>query len=347
MTRFLANWEVETDVLLAEGTPYLRYDHPVGKYTVFLRNVPEERNELFYLSMQFIFDAPSLKESKDVGELLAREFLDYLTFASNLKLRLRNIRQIFNWEPGGSGMRDCLYFTPSSAHDGGPFEALQQSLLNAVGMLQLHPIEPRLRRALKWFGNGVAARAPDDQFAFFWFVIELVAQHIKQPVPVPDRCPTCHGPLYCETCAATPLHRPYPKQAVHQLFQRYVAPQKEPEHFYKHASDARNMLMHGDEVKSIEAALSIEFPDLVDDMGHLAWIALLNQFVPALVGKQPMFLNVNHYVHMTLTGHAVAQVGFLPNFDNPDPAGFPDLKVSFTRERRKPSAQLPPKQDGQ
>lgn len=341
MTRFLANWEVESDITLPDKTPYLRYDHPDGRYTAFLRNIPEDRNGLLFLSMQFVFNAPSLRESRKVGEQLAKEFLDFVTLASNLKLRLRNILQIFNWEPDGPTMRDCIYFSPSAAHGGGPFDALQKPLLDSVAMLQSQAIDPRLRRALKWFGNGVAARSPDDQFSFFWFVIELVAQHIKGPAPVPDKCPVCKGPLYCEMCGSTPLHRPYPKQAVQQLFARYVPQDKGPEEFYERASEARNMLMHGDEVKSIEEALNLELSELVDDMGELAWVSLMNQFIPALVGKQPVFIQTNQYVHMTMTGNAVMQVGFTANFDNPDPAHFPKVQISMitTKKTREPPSQ--------
>jgi hypothetical protein len=84
MTRFLANWEVETDITLPSQTPFIRYDHPAGAYTVFLRNIPERRNDRTFLSMQFIFDAPSIAESKEIAEPLAKEFLDHLAFASNL-----------------------------------------------------------------------------------------------------------------------------------------------------------------------------------------------------------------------------------------------------------------------
>jgi hypothetical protein len=57
--------------------------------------------------MQIAFEAPSLNEAKDIAEPLAKEFLDYLTFASNLRTRLRDLRHIFNWEPGNDGNREC------------------------------------------------------------------------------------------------------------------------------------------------------------------------------------------------------------------------------------------------
>jgi methylamine utilization protein MauJ len=336
MTRFLGNWEVETDIILPENVPFLRYDHPASIYTAFLRNIPGTRHDLTYLSMQFVFDAPSLLEAKRTGEQLAKEFLDYVCLASNLKARLRALLQIFNWEPGDSAMREALYFTKSQAHDDAPYSALQQPLLDTVALLQAHPVNPRLRRAMKWFANGVASKSPDDQFTFFWFVVELIAQIIKEPSRVPDKCPTCREPLYCPTCQTSPLHRPYPKQAIEQLFLKYCS--NEPEIFYGRATEARNFLMHGDEVHSIEAALKIEFPNLVNEMGELAWISILNQFTPALVNKTPLFLQTNQYVYMNLSAKAHVQVGFAPNFENPAPSHFPNLNFTITSSPRRSDA---------
>lgn len=107
----------------------------------------------------------------------------------------------------------------------------------------------------------IASKAPDDQFTFFWLVIELIAQVIKEPAPVPDRCPKCKTPLYCSDCQATPLHRPYARQAIEQLFGKYCS--DEPEEFYRRANEARNMLIHGEDVEAIEAALAMPFSDKV------------------------------------------------------------------------------------
>jgi hypothetical protein len=327
VTRFLANWEVESDIILPSEIPFLRYEHPHSTYTAFLRNIPERRNELTSLSMQLIFEAPSLMDAKSVGEALAKEFLDYLSFASNLKARLRAVIQIFNWEPNQSDMREALYYSRSYAQDDAPYEAPDQSLLDTIAILQSQPVSPRLRRALKWFANGVRTLFPDDQFAYFWFVIELVAQHIKEPSPVPDKCPSCRTPLYCPMCGATPLHRPYPKQAIEQLFHKYIT--DEPADFYALASEARNLLLHAEEVATIEVRCKIEFPRLVNDLGRLAYVAIFNQFAPVLMHKRPTFLQASHFVHMNMSGVAHMQVGFLADLNNPNPATFP--KVELTR----------------
>ena len=328
MTRVMANWEVESDIILPKGTPFIRYDHPGGAYTVFIRPSHVDGAARSALTLQIIFDAPDLKEASDLSEDLTKEFLDYLTYTSNMRARLGKLQHIFDWEPAATGsmMRHALYFHTAPGEDA-PYEALEPHILDTIKSLQSKSISPRLRRALKWFANGVASQYQDDQFAFFWFAVELIAQIIKNVTPVPDRCPQCHEPLYCQACNATHMHRPYPKQAVEQVFRRYV--KSGADEFLKKAMRARNMLMRGDEVHSIEADLGIEFHKLVDAMGHLAWAAIFDQFVPAMAGTKPSFLTKNIYVGMNLHFHADEQVGFTPDFDNPDPATFPKLKISM------------------
>jgi hypothetical protein len=102
-----------------------------------------------------------------------------------------------------------------------------------------------------------------------------------------------------------------------------------PEEFYRQANDARNMLIHGEEVQAIEASLGIPFSDLVDRLGSLAWISIINQFAPVLAGKAPLFIQTNMYVYMTMSGLAHMKVGFVPNFANPDPSHFPQINFTF------------------
>jgi hypothetical protein len=101
------------------------------------------------------------------------------------------------------------------------------------------------------------------------------------------------------------------------------------------------MLMHGEEVPAIEAALEIDFSALVDHMGTLAWTAIVNQFIPVLLNKRPSFLRTSQYVHMNMSGAAHMQVGFAPNFDNPDPIHFPKVEFSMIPAERQPPEPLP------
>jgi hypothetical protein len=327
MTDFMANWEVESDITLPKSQSFVRYDHPEGKYTIFLRPTPTEKNDPVRMLMQVLFDAPSIAEADDVSEEFGKEFLDYLTFASNLRTRLGKLKHIFNWEPAQQGvMRDAIYFNMSPADDA-PYEVLDTGLLDTLGFLQSKPVSTRVRRALKWFANGVAAQYQDDKFAFFWFVLEVVALVVKTAAPVPDKCPKCRTPLFCPACNASHLHRPYPKQAIEELFQRLI--KDTPDDFFKQVSRARNMLMHGEELRSIEEELRVEFATLVDKMGRLAWIAIVNQFSPVLGGKRVQFIQTSKYVRMNLSFSANFQFGYTPDFENPDPAALPHVQMTM------------------
>jgi hypothetical protein len=189
-----------------------------------------------------------------------------------------------------------------------PFAAIEPHLLKTIALLQKTDIDTRLRRALKWFSNGIAAFYQDDQFAFFWFVVELVAQIAKDVAPVPDRCPKCREPMYCPSCNASHLHRPYPKHAVEALFEKSI--RGDWQTFYRRAFRARNMLLHDDEMINIEKELGIEFSRLIDDIGKFAWIAILNRFAPSLVGTQPGFYQASTYGRTNIVFSANMQFGY-------------------------------------
>jgi hypothetical protein len=327
MTQFLANCEVEAHLSLAEGNKVMRYDHPTATYTVFLRDQSvEPGSDPPLLSAQMVFAAPSLREAKFIVQDHMKEFLDYLTLVTNCKFRLHKILQVFNWEPG-NGMREAIYYAGSADHNI-PMPAISGDLFNTIALMQAEAISTRLRRALKWFGNAVASVYQDDQFTYFWFVIEVLAQIIKEPTPVPDRCPVCRGPLHCPACGISHLHRPYPKQAIQQLFAKHV--NNGWEKSYAVMNDVRNRLMHGEEVKTIEADLKISFAQVVDDLGKVAWVAIINQFVPRLAGKGVHFIETNTYVHLNMSMGAHIQVGFMPNFNDPKPEHFPKVQLTMT-----------------
>lgn len=339
MVRFLANCEIEGHLSLAEGVSVLRHDHPGGMYTIYLRDLqvmPGDDAPL--LSALTVFDASSLECAKNVGEGYLRDFLDYLATVTNATFKFSRTRQIFNWEPG-EGMRECMYYVGSQYHDV-PIPGLDKKILETVSVLQSYAVSPRLRRALKWFRRGVFEDAPDDQFFYFWLVIEVIAQLVKEPSPVPEKCPQCGGPLYCEPCGLAPLHRPFAKQAIQQLFAKYV--KGDSKDLYECVTKIRHRLTHGDEVAVIEAALKIKLTEIVNRVGALAWTSIVDQFAPVLAGKHVQFAQTNKYVHMKMVAGAHMQVGFRPNFENPDPKDFPQIKVSVEHSDAKEKSSAAP-----
>jgi hypothetical protein len=157
-----------------------------------------------------------------------------------------------------------------------PQPFLSEDTARAIERLLEFDIPPAIRRAMRWYRLGINETVPDDQFINFWFALEIVAEFQKSTDKVPDRCPQCQSPLYCESCKTHPVHRPYPKQAIRALLK---AVDKEcDDATIERLDKTRNSLMHGSTLKEIEDSLPQPHEQIVDILGRLLWRALIYQF---------------------------------------------------------------------
>ena len=161
---------------------------------------------------------------------------------------------------------------------------------------------------------------PDDQFMNFWFALEIVAEFQKSTEKVPDRCPQCQSPRYCESCKMHPVHRPYPKQAIRALLK---AVDKEcDDAIIERLDKTRNSLMHGSTLKEIEDSLPQPHEQIVDILGRLLWRALIHQFPSEMFDGTLAMGYPSTYIHRTFHGMAHMQT-VVPT------GGDGDLDLSF------------------
>lgn len=324
-TAFLLDYEVEAHCCLVEGMDQIKCSHPSGDYTVYISNLHTERGvDRPLLSMQIVIQAADIKAAKDDGRRAMMQFIDMLSFVTNLKFEIHKLLRIIDWTPGKKERQSLVYQT-FPGHDL-PVPALSVGHAQSVELLEKAEIPDQLRRALRWFARGIRSRYPDDQFQYFWFVLELLAQLGKPTEKVNDLCSKCKSPLYCEKCADHPTHRPYPKQAILSLFKRIIS--DEPDAFFEKANKFRNCMMHGDDLKVVEAALGVEFNGVVDDLGKVAWHAIYRAISGAFNGSPPQgpfaALVTNVYVHRYLSVAAdlivygEADHAFLKSFAQPE-----------------------------
>jgi hypothetical protein len=214
----IANYEIESELSVISDDIILKFQHPKGQIQARIKNiVRNDYSTPFLLSMQIIFQAPNLKEAQNIAEDKLAELLNMLAFATSAGVRRHRIKQIVDCTPS-SGMRECLIWADSVGHED-PTPFLDASMVYSIEhLLQFDP-PPAVRRALRWYRIGLNARLPEDQFQYFWFALEILAEYQKAPEKVTDKCPHCRSSLYCETCKTHPTHRPYPKQAIRALIQ--------------------------------------------------------------------------------------------------------------------------------
>jgi hypothetical protein len=210
----VANYEIKSECSVVADDPQIK--HPKGLYRALIKNIPRaDYSTLFLLSLHLYFDAPSLEEAREIAEERLLDCLNMLAFTSGSAFSGHRIRQIVDCTPD-SDMRSLLFWGDAIEHaDPQPF--LNEGTTKTIERLSEFDLPPAIGRAMRWYRLGVNATVPSDQFQYFWFALEIIAESQKSSEKVPDKCPLCQSPLYCESCKMHPVHRPYAKQAIRAL----------------------------------------------------------------------------------------------------------------------------------
>lgn len=303
--RCVANYEIQSDVSAVKDDLILIISDPLGKFSARIKNIPRsEFTTPFLLSLHIYFDAPSLKESEEIADGHMADCLNMLAFTIGSGFRKHRIRQIANAEPSEKmSMRDVLMWGERVQFDD-PQPFLKEENTKTIERLLEHDIPPAIRRALRWYRLGIDAASPDDQFTYFWFALEIVAEFQKPIAKVHDKCPRCQSPLYCEKCEEHPEHRPYPKQAIRSLMT--LADKECDEATVNLLDKTRNSLMHGSTLKEIESNLPNPHEHVIDILGRILWKALIMQFPKHMFDGSLIMGVPSTYVHYKV--NAVAHI---------------------------------------
>lgn len=330
--RFLLDFEVEAHACLVHGLEKLQTIHPKLNYQITISNLqvtPGTDRPL--LSFHLVVGADDIDEAIKLGPKYIDEYLHLLTVASNMTFKRHRFIRAVDWTPGLTE-RVCIQFH-EAPDEVVPHHFLTEDLFKSIEVLQSLDMPSGIKRALKWFSNGVSSRFSDDQFQFFWFVVELIAEIGKDPTKVHDICQKCGENLYCEKCAEYPTHRAFPKQAIRTLFEKRIP--KNAAKFYETALYVRNRLLHGDEVNDIERKEGIILSDVVDQLGELAWVSVVNAFLQfssgnsVLAGVPLHIFRTNMYSHRNLNVGVKMLVYTNPNNPTLEQIARPEISFSY------------------
>jgi hypothetical protein len=275
--RCVANFEVRSDVSVVADDIVLTINDPRGAFKARLKNIPRsEYTTPFLLSLHIYFEAPDLDQAKETSQGLLASCLNMLAFSTGARFRKQRIRQIVDAdEPLTKTMRDAFIWADKIEYED-PQPFLRAENAQSIERLLDYALPPAIARALRWYRLGIDATSPDDQFTYFWFALEIVAEFQKPTEKVHDKCPHCQSALYCEKCKKHPKHKPYAKQAIRALMK--AADQKCDDATVNLLDKTRNSLMHGSTLREIESALPDPHESIVDTLGRLLFRALIKQF---------------------------------------------------------------------
>lgn len=303
--RCVANFEVASDLSVVDDGQVLRICDPRGAFKALIKNLPRsEFTTPFLLSVHIYFDAEALDEAADAAEEHLATCLNMFAFTTGSGIRKHRIRQVVDAEPSVKGStRDVRMWGDRLEYDD-PQPFLDSEHVKTIERLLEFDIPPAIRRALRWYRLGIDTSSPDDQFTYFWFALEIVAEFQKPADKVNDKCPRCQSALYCEKCETHPQHRPYPKQAIRALLME--ADDGCDDATVALLDKTRNSLMHGATLKEIEASLPDPHESVIDTLGCLLWRAIAKQFPGEMFDGSLVIGMPSTYVHYKTT--AVAHI---------------------------------------
>lgn len=318
----VANYEIKSECSVVADDLRLQIRHPLGLYRALIKNIPRsDYSTPFLLSLHIYFDAPDLDVAKEIAEDRLSDCLNMLAFTSGSSFSRYRIRQIVDCTPE-NGMRDIRFWGNAIDHED-PQPFLDENTTKAIERLSEFQIPPAIRRAMRWYRLGINATVPDDQFQYFWFALEIIAEFQKGDEKVPSNCPHCNSPLYCESCNKHPVHRRYQKQAIQALLRTAA---ECDEATFKRLDKTRNGLMHGKTLNEIEGAPPEGQKHIVDTLGNLVWKALVYQFPHEWFDGSISMGMPSMYVHYKFHGVAHMQT-IVPK----DAEGNLDLSFSGTK----------------
>jgi hypothetical protein len=318
--QLVANYELKTESSIVRDDLTLRINHPKGLYRARIKNIPRTvYTTPFLLSLHLYFEAPSITEAKEAADGHLIDCMNMLSFTTGSRFQRHRIRQIVEINPE-TPMTTVLMWSESIEYED-PQPFLDENITRSIERLSEFDIPPAIRRAMRWYRLGVNELNPDDQFTNFWFALEIVAEFQKSTDKVPNACPKCRAPLYCQTCETHPTHRPYAKQAIRELLKSVDKDCDDA--IIARLDKTRNSLMHGATLKEIEDSLPQPHEEIVDVLGRLLWKALVHQFPKEMFDGKLAMGSPTTYVHRTM--HAVAHVQTIVPKDSNG-----DLDLSFT-----------------
>lgn len=161
-----------------------------------------------------------------------------------------------------------------------------------------------------------------------WLALEIVAESTKERERVPVTCPACGGALHCAACHTAPTRVPMAKQAIESLIAA-IAGKAAPD-VSKRQFIARNGLMHGRSTVSIEAECGQQFEHVVNELGRLAWEAIMSTLPLAEEGP---VLHLGHrdgqFTNLNLVMSVLGSFEHTEDSDHPSDDKVPNVKIDM------------------
>lgn len=327
MPNFRCEFKVTCDLVVGKGQDSLSINGIDGNTYEFTNAPADEEGLVPYLIATVYGESESIDVAQEHLRACLAKQLDMFTFATHSRCKIDEPIRLVEWDAGKKERHFKSFHTSDARFP--PEPNLSSDFLNTSSILDHAEPPPFIRTALKYFRYGVLDSQPEDQFMRFWLALEVIAENMKENEPVPIVCPECSTAMTCAICGTQPTRTPMAKQAIEILSERIIG--ENWRDVTKPLFIARNGIMHGSSVDSIEKKIKQPISKSVNDLARLVWNAIRINI--KLSEEEASKLVLGHWGGDFVNKRVVAAVhgSFEHTGDAPHPAKekIPDVKVSL------------------
>jgi hypothetical protein len=192
--------------------------------------------------------------------------LDLLAFVAQSRFKIVEEIRLIEWEPHQKSRMIYILSSQDARYPPEP-HPLEIFIKSSINIEEAKP-QSYVRKALKYFRLGLLEEQLEDQFMRFWLALEIIAENSKNDIRSPITCMKCGAPLLCE-CGQTQSRKPMAKDAILDLMNNIS--EGAFVNISRNILDARNALMHGSSVATVEKKCKLSMGQLTEHLGVVSW----------------------------------------------------------------------------
>lgn len=272
MPLFRCDFRVVGDLVFANEKKVARI--VVGESATFTyRNeAPTGDGHSHALIASVVGEAESMESAESILRRRLADQLNLLAFALQARFRIDRALRLIEWTPFQKSRRLTIFHTVDPRSP--PLPELTVEHIATVMELERASPQPAIRKAMRYFRFGMMNQGHEDQFFNLWLALEIVAESApKKQVAI--TCRKCKGELVCAACSEAAMRMPGGRHAIEPFIRRFSSP-GEAEVTVRRLLEARNKLLHGSSAESIAAECGRPLPQIVNELGDIAWRSILS-----------------------------------------------------------------------
>jgi hypothetical protein len=331
---YRADYKVKGDLVLADNKTLTPIITKNGLKINFVNTDQNSEGHFTHLIATVTGLAESIEMvNKSFRDELARA-LDLLSYSSHSRFKIISPLRVLDWEPY-IRERSMKVFHSTDFIDP-PDPELHQALFDTVNEIEKLEIKDFVRTALQYFRYGVFSSSPEDQYMRFWMALEIIAENTKEKISEPLKCMHCGTEYSCCNCGKLNERIPMAKKEILNQLNKLFGATTYKE-VGKRLFRARDGLMHGGSIQSIEHKTGKSISELIDEIAFVVWNLIYN-LIPGLRQKPLVFgMRSGNFSNQIMT--AIANVTFTYDGVNEHPSDkqIYDMKLSLITKFTSPN----------